>query len=1310
MRPPVPVLIGSGGTVNNNTTISNDTSSVIVSKDAGGNPNIQAIINETLALNIDNRQNVQIGTIAAETATTSSSRLVVSAPYGQCIQLINETVNNSGFLEVDASGGLAFSSTGANVNMENNKVYISPNSLYIDRGLVTSTAEQLNYLSGATPGIAVPLKALVVDNNRNIANIGALSASTLTGTLLTGAQPNITSLNNVNITTLQLNSVNVLSTAAEINYLNTVIPGTAKRSHALVVDDNYSIANIGSLSATSLTGTLLTGAQPNITSIGTLSALNINGYLGVGTTTPSRSLDIVSSAPSIRLTRGVFTLELSLDADGSTKFSSSKDIYFDANRNIYLGGTGSILGVNTITANTLTGRLQTPDQPNITSIGTLSTLTSTGDVTIGLSTPATNSHRVIISESNGNLIKLVRSSYKCELTINNVGDFVISPVGDLILSSGASLLMNGSIEGITDLAATTLTGKLLTSEQPNITSVGVLSSLTVQNGVVASTVSATSLTGTLLSPLQTNITAVGTLSSLTVQNGVVASTVSASTLTGTILTPLQPNITTIGTLASLTVQNNITANAVVASSLTGTILTASQPNITTIGALTSLRVQEGITSSAVTATSLTGTLLTPAQPNITTIGTLSSLTVENGITSSAVTATSLTGTLLTPAQPNVTSVGTLSSLAVQDDIAASTIAATTLSGLLLTPDQPNIVSIGTLQALTVMAPIGIGMPVPLCAVDINTFETTIIPEIRIDNGTEGGYIGVNSAGLYLDSSTGIITLSQDVGLVFSGGSLTGLTSLSVASLGGTLTTPIQRNITSVGTLDYLDTQTIGIGVAHSTDFKLTIANPSGQMVKYDNGSVSMTMGVCPCGTYTFTPSNLELALGTNVNLVFRGGTIIGLDTLTATNLYGQIQDSYQPKITALGPLTSLTVIGAANLASVNVSGSAYIAGDLTVEGALNLTTPLQSSSTMSGATGRYDANVPAISSTNGGTFTVIGGAAFSKNVIIGETLTVGTATISDSDIVPIQGYVAGTVVANRILVPDTNKDLSGFRNLAATNLIGLIQTACQPNINQVGDLLTLNVNGYLGVGTSTPSVQLEVNSTTGNCLCLSYDKLRYACNMNLGVDEFGNGSISTSGPSLTLSSTLKTNKIMLGNTTSSDIPMEIGYTPFIIRSSYAYNTSSNSHGVMNPANGLAYNYSIRALGRILCTQSLDVMSDQRTKKNITPLTDEYCSSFVSATTPVSFNWITGETHKSFGYIAQDLIRAGFPELVNLVEDTEVEEVIDDDGFISPAGVKFTVTYEHVIPILAKNQKRLMEENAELRAKLDLILEMLGQQP
>ena len=78
------------------------------------------------------------------------------------------------------------------------------------------------------------------------------------------------------------------------------------------------------------------------------------------------------------------------------------------------------------------------------------------------------------------------------------------------------------------------------------------------------------LQGTLTTVAQPNITSVGTLSSLTVSGNI----------GGTLTTVAQPNITSVGTLSSLTVSGNIG----------GTLTTVAQPNITSVGNLNDLTI------------------------------------------------------------------------------------------------------------------------------------------------------------------------------------------------------------------------------------------------------------------------------------------------------------------------------------------------------------------------------------------------------------------------------------------------------------------------------------------------------------------------------------------------------------------------------------------------------------------------------------------------------------------------------------------------------------------------------------------------
>ena len=102
------------------------------------------------------------------------------------------------------------------------------------------------------------------------------------------------------------------------------------------------------------------------------------------------------------------------------------------------------------------------------------------------------------------------------------------------------------------LSATAIT--LTTAAQPNITSVGTLTGLTVSGNIA----------GTLTTAAQTNITSVGTLSSLTVSGA----------LNGTLSTAAQTNITSLGTLTSLTVDTMTLNTGTISSTASNFILDA----------------------------------------------------------------------------------------------------------------------------------------------------------------------------------------------------------------------------------------------------------------------------------------------------------------------------------------------------------------------------------------------------------------------------------------------------------------------------------------------------------------------------------------------------------------------------------------------------------------------------------------------------------------------------------------------------------------------------------------------------------------
>ena len=237
-----------------------------------------------------------------------------------------------------------------------------------------------------------------------------------------------------------------------------------------------------------------------------------------------------------------------------------------------------------------------------------------------------------------------------------------------------------------NVSATRLSGSLTTAAQPNITSIGTLTSLGVNGTVTAAAFTAntgiftgngsglTALTGanvtgtvpsataattagTVTTAAQSNITSVGTLTGLGVNGNIAAANITANTGifsgNGAGLTNL-PGANVIGTVASATSANTA-----------GTVTTAAQPNITSTGTLTGIFV-----SGNARFTGANVSLGSNANVRITGGSSGEVLTTDgSGNLSWVPTGTSTTAQTVTHnAQPNITSVGTMSFLIVSGNI------------------------------------------------------------------------------------------------------------------------------------------------------------------------------------------------------------------------------------------------------------------------------------------------------------------------------------------------------------------------------------------------------------------------------------------------------------------------------------------------------------------------------------------------------------------------------------------------------------------------------------------------------------------
>ena len=269
------------------------------------------------------------------------------------------------------------------------------------------------------------------------------------------------------------------------------------------------------------------GTDLSLTSSGqTLQYWDVTNYrIGVNNQAPQQELDV---SGNIMTSNGHVLTNANLSYDIGTTTNWWRTVYAE-----------SIQSVN------VTGTLLTNAQPNITSIGTLSNLEISGNLT--------------------------------------------------------APYFYGNLFG-------NVTGTILTNAQPYINSLGTLSNLTVGGNITAPNFNGNvhgNVTGTILTNTQPYIDTLGTLTNLNVTGNILANNIVSSTLSGTLLTNAQPNITSVGNLSVLNVTGNLSvdgnlivngisvgnlaANTITADifgNITGYVLQNNQPYITSLSNIT----------------------------------------------------------------------------------------------------------------------------------------------------------------------------------------------------------------------------------------------------------------------------------------------------------------------------------------------------------------------------------------------------------------------------------------------------------------------------------------------------------------------------------------------------------------------------------------------------------------------------------------------------------------------------------------------------------------------------------------------------
>lgn len=113
--------------------------------------------------------------------------------------------------------------------------------------------------------------------------------------------------------------------------------------------------------------------------------------------------------------------------------------------------------------------------------------------------------------------------------------------------------------------------------------------------------------------------------------------------------------------------------------------------------------------------------------------------------------------------------------------------------------------------------------------------------------------------------------------------------------------------------------------------------------------------------------------------------------------------------------------------------------------------------------------------------------------------------------------------------------------------------------------------------------------------------------------------------------------------------------------------------------------------RLWCSE-VNAFSDRRLKEDFSEVSSDDAIDFIKTVKAKNYNWRADKTKKQCtGYVAQDILKFGkFDDLVTIGPDEDLEEEIDEDGFINPAKHRFLVSYQSAVPILHAAISQLIE--------------------
>jgi plastocyanin len=862
----------------------------------------------------------------------------------------------------------------------------------------------------------------------------------------------------------------------------------------------------------------------------------------------------------------------------------------------------NINGANLVSANYVTGTLTTAAQPNITSVGTLTSLAITGNITSGnanlgnLATANffTGNGSQLSALTFGNITTFttaglstdklyLQGTTRLNVTASGSSGYIFDQYGAtvnpaLYVTSGQTLAFNLNVSGHPFLIQTS-GGANYSTGLEHVDSTGTVLSTTSAQGQIS---------GTLYWKVPYGITG-NYKYQCSAHGGMNGNIVVTDANIANISVGLATYATTANAVAGANVSGEVsfaaTANSVAGANVSGAVAYASTAN-SVAGANVSGAVAYASTANSVAGANVSGEVSFAATAN-SVAGANVSGQVANALVSS---------TVYTNAQPNITSVGTLSNLAVTGNISAGNVLTDNLlyaNGVAWsfggggTPGGSNTF-IQFNDGSTFGGNAGLTFNKTTTTLTANNFVATTtanlgnVGNVRITGGSSSQYLQTDGTGNLAWVS---ISSSSTLG--------NGNSAVSIPAANGNI------NITAVGNTTAIVTGT-GVNVSGTL-------NVTGQSNLGAVGNVVITGGTNGYVLQTDGAGSLSWVAqsggGGGGSSISNGNSNVNIPSANGNVNISAVGNANILVVTGTGINVAGTLTSTGNVIANNISAGAGAGGSITGANLIsaNYFTGLFSN-------GNSNINIP---SANGNVTVSAGGNA---NILV--VTSTGTSVTGNANI-------TGNIIAGNANITG---NIIGANYISANYFYGTIVSSAssQPNITSVGALTGLTVsNAATTVNFTTGTVNFTTN--TVNFANVSNVNLGSVSNIHI-ANGTANHFLKTDGTgNLTWSQAIPTITDDTGSGTT--------YYP-------VYATSS-SGGFLTAGISSTKLQFVPGTGTLTVTD-LNTLSDATLKENQESITDPMA--VLSQLFGMGFNWADSKK-KSYGLMAQ-MVEKILPELVN----------------------------------------------------------------